>query len=150
MNPLATWKPFRRVTEPAFPTPWTQAMDRFFAPFFFETNGEERSWVTLDARETPEAFLFTAEIPGLKSEDVNVSLMGDVLTISGEKRKEEKRETEAWHLTERMYGTFRRTFAFPVPVDPDSVDADLKNGVLTVKVMKSKKAQPKKIAVHAH
>lgn len=147
MSRLTVWNPFRRQ-EWGYPTTWNDMMDRFFAPAMMEGNGEDRWFPRMDVRETPESYVFTCETPGLRAEDINVALSGDVLTISGERKKEEKREKDQWHVTERSYGSFTRTFSFPTAVESEGVDAEMKDGILTVKVMKSKKVLPRKISVH--
>jgi HSP20 family protein len=85
-----------------------------------------------DVKQTKDAFVINADLPGVKDEDLDVSLKGALLTISG------KREA---------YGTFTRSFSLPDSVDGERVTADLKNGVLTVVVPKKPEAQPRKIAV---
>jgi len=73
-----------------------------------------------------------AELPGVRQDDVEVSMDDDVLTIRGEKKLERKDEKENYHFMERSYGTFQRSLRLPFPVDPNQVQADFNNGVLTV------------------
>jgi len=98
-------------------------------------------------------FVVTAELPGIALKDVNVSFDEGMLTISGEKseeRKEGDKESE-FHLWERRYGSFRRTFSLPNAIDADKITAAFDNGVLTVKLPKTERAKTteKKIAVKA-
>jgi len=102
----------------------------------------------VDVQETPVAYVFKADLPGMKEKDVEVSMTGNRLTLSG-KREEEKREDKAsYHTWERSYGSFTRTFTLPAGTDGERVVADLKDGVLTVTVPKKPDVQPKKIAVN--
>jgi HSP20 family protein len=102
----------------------------------------------VDVQETPVAYVFKADLPGMKEKDVEVSVTGNRLTLSG-KREEEKREDKTnYHTWERSYGSFARSFTLPMGTDGDRVLADLKDGVLTVTVPKKAEVQPKKIAVN--
>ena len=110
-----------------------------------------------EVAEGPEDFTVTIELPGMKSKDVSVDFDEGVLTVSGEKtsereRREEKEEKEAkegkeargdarkYHVWERSYGSFQRSFAFPAGVDADKIRAELKDGVLNVRVPKRAEA----------
>lgn len=104
---------------------------------------------SVDVVETPQAYLVRLELPGLDPNDVDVTLTGDRLTIRGEKKLEEKGENQTWLLSERMTGAFERTFTFPAPVSAKDIQAEAHNGVLTIKVVKSKEAQPHKVSVRA-
>jgi HSP20 family protein len=102
----------------------------------------------VDIQDTPTAYVFKADLPGMKEKDVEVSLTGNRLTLSG-KREEEKREEKAsYYACERSYGAFTRSFTLPAGVDSQHVLADLKDGVLKVTVPKRADVQPKKIPVN--
>ena len=88
-----------------------------------------------------------ADVPGVKEENVDVSLHNGILAISGARAAEERKEGETYFLYERQYGTFSRSFALPETADGDKVDAKLDNGVLTVTIGKRAEAKPKKIAL---
>ena len=103
----------------------------------------------VNLKETPEAYVIEAEIPGCKPEEVKVTLTGDTISIHGEKRSEEKRQDEQWHVWERSQGVFQRTFTFPTPVDDKSIEAEAQDGVLTITVKKSTKAPSRTIEVTA-
>jgi HSP20 family protein len=94
----------------------------------------------IDVAEDEKAVTLTAELPGVKETDIEVSLAGDQLTIKGEKRSEhdDKKESEghAVHRTERSYGAFQRTLTVPYEVDPDQVSAQFRDGVLTITLPK--------------
>jgi HSP20 family protein len=108
-------------------------------------------WVpAVDVRETDEALLFDAELPGLSKEDVNLSLENNILTLSGErklKEKEEKEEKEGYHLRERFFGHFTRAFTLPRNIDTAKTEAHFEAGVLTIKIPKVAAARPKQIAI---
>jgi len=95
-------------------------------------------WVpAVEISETEKALVLTAELPGLDRKDVHVDLDGDVLTIRGEKKEEKKSEQEGkFHLMERTYGFFRRTFALPAFVDKEKISAEFAKGVLTLNLPK--------------
>ena len=90
-----------------------------------------------------------AELPGMKKEDIDVSLTEDTITISGEKEKEKKVEKKDYHRFERSYGSFRRSFSLPVEVEPEKASAKFKNGVLEIRIPKTEEAKQreKKVAV---
>ena len=105
----------------------------------------------VDIRETPEAIHVVAELPGLDPEDVEVSIENSVLTIAGEKKHEveEGKEDGAYHLIERRYGRFERSFTLPRTVDADAISARFENGVLTVSLPKAEAAKPRRVQVEA-
>jgi len=101
-----------------------------------------------DIMEDKDSFTVVAELPGMKKEDVKVSLQNSVLTISGEKKKESEQKDKTFHRLERSYGSFYRTFELPVMVDPSKIQADFKDGVLKVVLPKTEAAKPKEIAIN--
>jgi HSP20 family protein len=107
-------------------------------PHFF---GDEREMMiewspAVDIKETDKEYLVKAELPGVKREDVKVSLDDDVLTIEGERRQEKDVKGEKTHRVERFYGTFSRSFALPEFADAKAIRAESKDGVLNVHVPK--------------
>jgi HSP20 family protein len=103
----------------------------------------------VDVEETQDEIRVVAELPGLTSENVKVSVENGVLTISGEKsrEREEGAENSTFHLLERQYGNFERSFSLPRSVDPDKVKARFHEGILTVALPKTAAAKPKQIKV---
>jgi HSP20 family protein len=101
---------------------------------------------TVDLYEDRDNILVKAEIPGMKKEDIDVSLHNGALTISGERKFEEKQEG-ANYRTERFYGRFQRTVTLPKAVDGGKVKASYTDGVLTITLPKSEEAKPKQIEV---
>jgi HSP20 family protein len=99
--------------------------------------------------ETGVALAITAELPGMDDGDVEVTLSDDVLSIKGEKREESEDKDSTFHITERSYGSFQRSFRLPANIDAGRIDAGFDKGVLTVRMPRSAKAatKVKKIAV---
>lgn len=139
-NPTSTWlaerDPFR-------------LMEGFF-------NGEagrgeelsNRPWrPAVDIRETGDAYVLSAELPGLDKEDVNITMENNVLKLTGERRFEKEVAEEELHRVERAYGTFSRAFSLPTRVDPERIEASFRDGILTVTVPKAAEARPRKIEI---
>jgi HSP20 family protein len=131
-------------------------MDRLFDSFFADSFGQtDRPWGVaawgppLDVEETDKEILVRAEIPGVKAEELDLAISGDSLIISGEKKASEEKKEQGYVYQERRFGSFRREVPLPSAVDPDTVEAEYKDGVLHVKLHKSTEALPKRIAVKA-
>jgi HSP20 family protein len=101
----------------------------------------------LDLHEDKDNFFVRAELPGMKKEDIEISLHEGVLTLSGERKEEKKHEGVAIHRSERFVGRFQRTLTLPSAVDLDKVKATYEDGLLTVTLPKSEAAKPKQIQV---
>ena len=106
-----------------------------------QTGGTNLLAPQLDVSETDAEIRITAELPGVNEPDIQVELNDDILVIRGEKKFERKDEKERFHFVERSYGTFQRALQLPFPVDPDRVQANFENGVLTVTRPKSAQAE---------
>src|SRR5262249_47223344 len=104
---------------------------------------------SFEVKETKDSYLFKADLPGVKEEELDISLTGNRLTVSGQRQEEKKDEGETYYAYERRYGTFSRAFTLPDGVDAEHVQAGLKDGVLTVVVPKKPEVQPKRIQVKA-
>jgi HSP20 family protein len=100
----------------------------------------------VDLHETPAAYVITAELPGLKREDLEIHLVDGTLTLSGVRREREV-ACEKYHRVERGHGAFSRTFHLPVPVDADRILADLHDGVLTVTCPKADNVSSRRIRI---
>lgn len=110
--------------------------------------GLRDSWVpAVDVQETEKAFVFTAELPGLGKDDVEITLEENLLTLSGARELKEIEEGETYHRIERAYGSFSRSFSLPSQVDSSGIAAAFENGILKVSVPKSEQAQPRKIQI---
>jgi len=115
-------------------------------------NGKESMAVAdwapvVDITEDEKSYVFRAELPEVKKEDVHVTVEHGVLTLSGERKFEQEEKSKKYHRIERSYGSFTRSFALPDDVDGAKVNAAYKDGVLTVTVAKSESAKPKHIEV---
>lgn len=111
-------------------------------------SGEERGWLpAVDAVETDEALVITAELPGMEPSDIDVRITDSLLTISGERRHEETSGEGAKRRIERSYGRFERSMTLPPNVNADEVTARCDKGVLTVRVPKAQQPEPRRVAV---
>jgi HSP20 family protein len=118
-----------------------------FAPFAEETF-PMTSWVpACDIYETEKEIVVKAEVPGLKKEDVHVSIANNVLTIRGERKFEGEVKRENFHRVERNYGEFLRSFTLPAFIDSNKILAEFKDGLLWVFLPKHEEAKPKQIEV---
>ena len=107
-----------------------------------------RAWApALDIAERNDAYVVTVEVPGIKPEQLDITLEDGVLTISGERRFEEETKEAQYHRIERSYGAFRRSITLPTRVMADAIDASFEDGVLQVVVPKAEEAKPKRIEV---
>ena len=132
MREMLRWDPFREMA-PAFPTApgWEPAT---FAPSF-------------DVTENKDAYVFKADVPGVKKEHIEISTAGNRLQISGKRDSEHETKTDTVYAYERQYGTFTRTFTLPDGADLDAAKSELKEGVLTLVIPKKAHAQAKKITI---
>jgi HSP20 family protein len=103
----------------------------------------------VDIVEDEAAFKLTAELPGLTEKDVDISISGNTLTVTGEKRQEREEKEKNYYVSERSYGQFRRAFTLPETVERDKIAAEFGKGVLTITLPKSAAAASKKIDVKA-
>jgi len=139
---LVRWTPFRDLMNIHEET--GKMLDNFFER---RGDGGEVEWApAMDVSELDGEIMVKAEIPGMNKEDIKVSVKDDMLTISGEKKREEREEGENWHRVERTYGSFRRVLTLP-SVDSDKVEATYKDGVLEVRLPKHESAKPKEIPI---
>jgi len=104
----------------------------------------------LDLYEEKDNLVVKAELPGMKREDIEVSLHEGSLSISGERKSEEKHQDADVHRTERFFGRFQRTVALPTPVAADKVKAQYQDGILTITLPKTEEAKPKRIDVNVN
>lgn len=142
---MTRWTPFSHSLATRDP------LVRFMEDFF---NGEatqelsNRTWSpAVDIRETDDAYLVHAELPGLTKDDIQITLENNILKLTGERRFEKDVNEEQFHRIERAYGTFTRAFSLPSRVNGDKVKANFKDGVLTITVPKVEEAKPRKIDI---
>ena len=131
----------------------TRLMDEAFGGFpTGHSNGDAlgSAWTpNVDIREDKDHLTLTLDVPGVRPEDVKISLENQVLTIAGEKQAVQQEKDERWHRWERQYGRFERTFTLPSTVDAERIEATSDNGVLTVRLPKIEKARPREIQVRS-
>ena len=101
----------------------------------------------LDVYDQKDDLIVKAEIPGLSKEEIDISLEGNMLTIKGEKRKEEEVKEEDYYRSERAYGAFSRSIELPAAVQTDRVNASFKNGVLEIRLPKTEEAKKNVVKV---
>jgi HSP20 family protein len=134
---LVRWDPF-------------EEMNRLHDHFFSGRGLAKQAFqVAVDIREEDDAFYVDAEVPGLSAEDVKVDVEKNVLTLSGERKVEKEEIEDTYRRVERHYGSFTRSFTLPETVDTENISADLKEGVLALKLPKKEAPTPRNIAVNA-
>ena len=101
----------------------------------------------LNVRETATSFIVSSEIPGMKTEDLEIRIDGETLSLKGERKPDDVQDEAGFHRRERATGAFQRSITLPRKVDNNSVTANYKNGVLTVMLSKAQKAEPKQIEI---
>lgn len=138
-SPLSPWRELEEMTN---------RLNRFFDTDF-PTPTAGGLWAPpVNVTETAEELVLTAELPGVRQEDVEIDLENNILTIRGEKREERSENGEGrYHLWERRYGSFQRSFTLPRTVKSDDIRASFKDGILTVQMPKAPEAKGRKIAI---
>jgi HSP20 family protein len=149
---LIPWRPGTEMAR------WERDMERMLGNFFSGRGHslfDDRSWgsrlgmqePSVDLYEDQDRVVVKAELPGLSKDDIQVSIADNVLTIKGEKKKEEEDSNKDYYRSERVYGAFLRTLPLPAEVNPEKVQATFKNGVLNIRLPKSEEAKKKAINV---
>ena len=145
---LARWDPFSDLSR------LTGDLNRLFEDTWRtpRRDGElaASAWTPpVDIHEDAESVVVSAELPGVRREDVDVRVENGVLTVRGERKLEHDDKRDNYYRVERSYGAFVRAFSLPTSVDPDKVQAEIREGVLHVKLPKRASAQPKRIEVRS-
>lgn len=139
------WNPMRELVEAQ------QSFSNFFEKSLRQQprphNGQAAWTPAVDVSETAEAYIFTADLPGMKPEQVEVEVKGDTLTFKGERTNPAFKEDERFHHRERPAGRFARAFRLPKPVDANRVTATYRDGVLSIVVPQRAEAKPRKIEI---
>lgn len=142
---VVKWEPFREVSR------LRREMDRFWEDFFgpgpLSQRGVEEWIPAVDVAETPEKVTVKAEVPGIEPKNLDISLVGDLLTIKGEKKSERQETKENYHLVERSHGSFSRALRLPTAVDANKIEAQYEKGVLTITCPKKEVVKPKAITI---
>ena len=137
---MSPWRPFREAVS------LRDAMDRLFEDSVI-TPKTIGAMPKIDIKETKNAIIVKAELPGIDEDKVDVEIMDNVMTISGEKAEEKVEEGEGYHYKESHSGAFQRSFSLPADVKAEKAEAEMKNGVLTISVSKVEPKKAKKIAI---
>jgi HSP20 family protein len=143
---MTRWDPFRELTE------LRDTMDGLF------DRGFSRPWrlinwdggdafFPVDLYETDDDVVVKASLPGVRPEDVNISITGETLTVKAETKSEHEEKQPNYYRQERRYGTLQRALALPVRVDADKADASFENGVLHLRLPKAAEVRPKTIEI---
>jgi HSP20 family protein len=145
MTQLTRWQPFREMRR------MHNMLDRFmdqsvFGAPAYDTDGYT-TLIPIDVYQTDEEMTIKATVPGLKADDIQISITGDSLSISGEIESEHEEEGREYFVRERRTGSFSRSMTLPVNVDADKATADFEDGVLTITLPKVEAEKPKTISV---
>ncbi len=145
MSNLIRWEPMREMMT------LREAMDRLFDDAFTRPIGNVTSWgaPAIDLYQTEKNVVVKAALPGLKAEEVQISVTGEVLTLKGEYKQAEEIKDATYHLKEQRYGTFERSVMLPTEVQTEKAKADFENGILTITLPKAEQVLPKTITVKA-
>lgn len=139
---LVRWNPRRSLIS------LPNEIDRFFDNWGLGFENFDKVWnPNVDISESDDAFEVIAEIPGMSKDDIKISIKENVLTLTGEKKQEEKTDKKNYHRVERMYGQFQRSFRLPNSVKSDDIKAKYQNGVLSITIPKAEEVKPKEIEV---
>lgn len=135
-------------------SPWREMdrlqreMNRLFEDYY-PTNRVRRapSYPALNVWSNEEGLMVTAEVPGIRSEDIEINVVGDTLTLSGARKADDLTENGRYHRQERGYSSFNRALQLPFPVDVAKVEATFRNGVLNIRLPRAEELKPRKIQV---
>ena len=144
MSNLTRWEPAREMMT------LRDAMDRLFDDAFtrpLRLNDGHWSMPAVDMYQTDNEVVVKAAIPGVKTDEVQINVTGEVLTIKGEVKEKEEVKEKAYHLREQRWGMFERTLALPTDVIADKAKAEFENGILTITLPKAEEVRPKPISI---
>jgi HSP20 family protein len=132
-------------------TLWNQFDDLFGDDLFRgRRQVQKANWPAVDIEESQGGYVLTADVPGLAADQIEINVEDGVLTFKGERKTERKEEKDGYRRYERTFGAFRRSFVLPKGVDPAAVEAQVRDGQLTVRVPKPAQAQPRRVAIKAN
>ena len=149
MSNLTRWDPARETMT------LRDAMDRLFDAAFtrpfslIREGGSTWSSPAIDMYQTDNEVVVKATLPGIKAEEVQINVTGDILTIKGEVKHEEEKKDKSWHIREQRWGSFERSVMLPTGVISDRAKAEFQDGILTITLPKSEEVKPKTITVKA-
>jgi HSP20 family protein len=141
-RPERGWDPFRTMRDVLRWDPFGEAAPRWF--------GDEIGFpAAFEVKETKDSFVFKADLPGIRADDLDVKLTQNRLTVSGKREAEKTEKGDTFYTFERSFGSFSRAFTLPDGVETAKIDADLQDGVLTMILPKKPESQPRQINVKA-
>ena len=148
MSNLTRWQPVREMVT------LRDAMDRLFDEAFTRPWGQVDGWrgfggPSIDMYETENDVVIKASLPGLKADDVQINVTGEMLTIKGQMKEDAEVKEKAYHLREQRYGAFERNISLPTLVMSDKAKAEFEDGILTITLPKAEEVKPKTITVKA-
>lgn len=140
MSTLVRWEPFRDIAQ------MQSEMSRVFDGLLGSRGRTAQGWVpALDVWETDSDVVYAFDLPGLAEDEISIEVADDTLTVTGERRRETKEESDRFFRYERRYGAFSRAVGLPAGVDDSKIVASYANGVLEVRVPKPEEAKPRRI-----
>jgi HSP20 family protein len=145
MSNVTRWDPFNDML--SLREAMSQLFEESFVPPSVSRRGQGGFVPALDLSETADGYLVEVVAPGLKPEDVQITLENNVLTIKGELHQETQDKQRNYHRVERRYGAFQRTIALPTTVKSDAIKAELNNGILRLDIPKAEEVKPRRIDV---
>ena len=145
MSNLIRWEPAREMMT------LREAMDRLFDDAFTRPLSIRDGWSVpaIDMYQTDDEIVVKAALPGIKTDEVQINITGEVLTLKGEMKHEEDKKEKAWHIHEQRYGSFERSVVLPTDVVADKAKAEFDNGILTITLPKADEVKPRTITVKA-
>jgi len=147
MSNLTRWEPAREMMT------LREAMDRLFDDAFTRPVSIRDGWSmatpAIDMYQTDNDVVVKASLPGIKSEEVQINITGEMLTLKGEVKQEEERKDRAWHIREQRFGSFERSVVLPTDVKSDKAQAVFENGILTITLPKADEVRPRTINIKA-
>lgn len=142
---IERWNPFGEMLT------LREAINRLFEESFVQPSSTQPTsaqiGVPIDLRETDDQYILEASLPGVRPEDINITVQGSQLTLQAEQKQEEEKKGEHYLYRERRHGQFRRTLTLPTNIQADQVICELKNGQLTVTLPKAEEAKPRRIQI---
>lgn len=142
---IERWDPFRDVVS------LREAMNSLLQDSFVRPgsplSGAAPGGFPIDVSENENEFVIHAQLPGVKPDDVQITVHGDTVLLRGESKAEEEKKGQTWHVRERRFGTFQRAVSLNAPIDADKANAQFEHGMLTLTLPKAEAARPKQIKV---
>ncbi|MCL4274750.1 MAG: Hsp20/alpha crystallin family protein [Anaerolineales bacterium] len=143
MSNLIRWEPAREMMT------LREAMDRLFDDAFTRPLSLAGNWSVpaVDMYQTDNEVVVKAALPGIKADEVQINITGEVLTLKGEVKQSEETKEKAYHIREQRWGAFERSIVLPTDIVADKAKADFENGILTITLPKAEEVKPKTITI---